>query len=234
LTIRPGFETSFTSLVESGSFSALPGPHPYVTIAQEIQDFARTNYPGFPPANPEQNARPLLYLEQQRVWKEMQFLMQLLEACKTATGAYPPEAAGSVVPAPALQPFLDGPIVLNGLNYNGINDYNTQANAQQLILDPNTPQEALQPTYANVPTLDVAWGNPYFYKCPGDTGDYDLISFGADGAAGGTDKDAEISANSEASLISTWYEYTPINGLDIGVTMNLPNVVPPQPSAEIG
>jgi hypothetical protein len=233
LTIRPGFETSFTSLVESGSFNALPGPHPYVTIAQEIQDFANTNYPGFPPANPEQNARPLLYLEQRRVWKEMQFIIQLLNACKAATGAYPPSGAGHAVPAVALTPYLDGPMVINGTNYNGVNDYNTQANTQQLALDPTTPQEALLPTYANVPVNDLEWGNPYFYKCAGDTGDYDLISYGADGQPGGVDKDADISANAEASLISTWFEYTPVNGLDIGLTMNQPNVVPPQPSAEI-
>jgi hypothetical protein len=233
LTIRPGFESSFTSLVESGAFNALPGPHPYVTIAQEIQDFANTNYPGFPPANPEQNARPLLYLEQRRVWKEMQFIIQLLNACKTATGAYPSDGGTNTVPAAALAPYLNGPIVINSINYNGINDYNTQSNNQQLALDPTTPQEALLPTYVNVPVNDLVWNNPYFYKCPGDTGDFDLISYGADGQPGGTDKNADISANSEASLISTWYEYTPTNAMDIGITMNQPNVVPPEPSPDI-
>jgi hypothetical protein len=233
LTIRPGFEPSFTSLVETGAFNSLPGPHPYVTIAQEIQDFANTNYPGFPPANPEQDARPLLYLEQRRVWREMQFIIQLLNACKMATGAYPSDNGANTVPAAALQPYLDGPIVLNGTNYNGINDYNTQANAQQMALDPTTPQEALLPTYANVPVNDLAWNNPYFYKCPGDTGDYDLICYGADGQPGGTDKNADISANSEASLISTWFEYTPTGAMDIGITVNQPNVVPPEPDPQI-
>jgi len=233
LTIRPGFEPSFTSLVESGAFGGLPGPHPYVTIAQEIQDFANTNYPGFPPANPEQNSRPLLYLEQRRVWREMQFIIQLLNAAKTATGAFPPADANDMVPVAALTPYLDGPITLNGQNYNGINDYNTQSNNQLLALDPTTPQEALLPTYPNVPVDDLVWGNPYFYKCPGDTGDYDLICYGADGKPGGTDKNADISANCEASLISTWYEYTPTSALDIGITMNAPNQVPPEPSAEI-
>ena len=234
LTIRPGFEPSFTSLVESGAFNSLPGPHPYVTIAQEIQDFANTNYPGFPPANPEQDARPLLYLEQRRVWKEMQFIIQLLNACKAVTGAFPAAAAGNAVPAATLAPFLDGPIVVNGVNYNGIDGYNSLANTQQLALDPTTPQEGLLPTYTAVPVSDVAWNNPYFYKCPGDSGDYDLICFGADGQPGGTDKNADISANCEASLVSTWFEYTPINALDIGVTTNPPNIVPPQPSPDIG
>jgi Type II secretion system (T2SS), protein G len=124
-------------------------------------------------------------------------------------------------------------VVINGQDYNGVNDYNTQANNQQLALDPTTPQEALLPTYAAVPVSDVAWNNAYFYKCPGDTGDYDLICYGADGQPGGNDKDADISANSEASLISTWYEYTPTGAMDIGITMNQPNVVPPEPSPEI-
>jgi hypothetical protein len=234
LTIRPGFEQSFTSLIESGAFDLLPSPHPYVTIAQEIQDFAKSNYPGFPPANPEQNARPQLYLEQRRVWREMQFLIQLLEASKAATGAYPPGIAGNVVPAAALTPFLDGPIVVNGTPYAGVNGYNAKANIQQLALDPTTPQESLLPTYTVVPVKDLVWGNPYFYKCAGDTGDYDLVSFGADGKPGGVDKDADISANSEASLVATWYEYTPINAMDIAVTTNPPNTVPPQPSSQIG
>ena len=233
LTIRPGFEPSFTSLIESGAFEGLPGPHPYVTIAQEIQDFANTNYPGFPPANPEQDARPQLYLEQRRVWREMQYVIQLLNAHKAATGEFPSDNGTQNVPAAALDPYLDGPIIVNGTTYNGVNDYNTQANNQQLALDPTTPEDALLPTYTAVPVDDLVWGNPYLYQCPGVTGDYDLISYGADGQPGGTDKDADISANCEASLTSTWYEYTPINALDIGITMNPPNVVPPQPSSEI-
>jgi hypothetical protein len=69
---------------------------------------------------------------------------------------------------------------------------------------------------------DLVWNHPYFFKCPGDTGDYDLISYGANGLPEGTNKNADISANAEASLISTWYEYTPINAIDIGVTTTPP------------
>lgn len=37
------------------------------------------------------------------------------------------------------------------------------------------------------------WGNPYVYKKPGDAGKaYDLLSYGADGAPGGEDNDADI------------------------------------------
>ncbi|MFO7839160.1 MAG: type II secretion system major pseudopilin GspG [Desulfosalsimonadaceae bacterium] len=36
------------------------------------------------------------------------------------------------------------------------------------------------------------WGNPYHYKCPGEHGDYDIISYGADGRPGGEDEDADV------------------------------------------
>jgi hypothetical protein len=53
LTIRPGFEKSFAALIETGAFGQLPQSHPYVSIAEEIQQYAETNYPGIPPANPD-------------------------------------------------------------------------------------------------------------------------------------------------------------------------------------
>ncbi len=31
------------------------------------------------------------------------------------------------------------------------------------------------------------WGKPYIYRCPGQHGDYDLLSVGPDGAEGGED-----------------------------------------------
>jgi general secretion pathway protein G len=36
------------------------------------------------------------------------------------------------------------------------------------------------------------WGNPYQYRSPGEYGDYDLFSLGADGALGGEGEDADI------------------------------------------
>lgn len=38
------------------------------------------------------------------------------------------------------------------------------------------------------------WGHPYVYKAPGDHGDFDIVSFGADGKAGGTAEAAEITS----------------------------------------
>ena len=36
------------------------------------------------------------------------------------------------------------------------------------------------------------WGNPYVYRYPGEHGDYDIISLGADGAPGGEEANADI------------------------------------------
>ncbi len=36
------------------------------------------------------------------------------------------------------------------------------------------------------------WGNNYIYSYPGDHGDFDIISQGADGAAGGEKEDKDI------------------------------------------
>ena len=36
------------------------------------------------------------------------------------------------------------------------------------------------------------WGNPYIYVYPGEYGDFDIISLGADGAVGGEGENADI------------------------------------------
>jgi hypothetical protein len=54
LTVRPGWELAWTYFVEYHSTSLpskLPS-HPYLTIAQQIQDYDSINYPGIPPADP--------------------------------------------------------------------------------------------------------------------------------------------------------------------------------------
>ena len=38
------------------------------------------------------------------------------------------------------------------------------------------------------------WGRPYSYKSPGDHGDYDLVSYGADGQPGGTGENVDITS----------------------------------------
>src|SRR5262249_1376527 len=36
------------------------------------------------------------------------------------------------------------------------------------------------------------WNRPYVYRCPGQHGDFDLVSYGADGAEGGDGDNADI------------------------------------------
>jgi hypothetical protein len=60
LTVRRGFEKAFASIMELGAFgSELPKDHPYVTIAEDIENYANTNYPGIPPANPQGQPPPI-------------------------------------------------------------------------------------------------------------------------------------------------------------------------------
>jgi hypothetical protein len=60
LTVRKGWETAWVSFVENGGFGQTLIPnHPYMTIAQEIQDYDNTYYPGIPPANPNSSTAGL-------------------------------------------------------------------------------------------------------------------------------------------------------------------------------
>lgn len=52
--MRKGYEAAFTWFAENGDLNAppvIPVGHPYMTIAQQIQNYDKTNYPGIPPAN---------------------------------------------------------------------------------------------------------------------------------------------------------------------------------------
>ncbi|WP_334192594.1 type II secretion system major pseudopilin GspG [Pararhodobacter sp.] len=64
---------------------------------------------------------------------------------------------------------------------------------------------ATRPTAAPVPqnwaqggylerVPDDPWGRPYLYLSPGVHGDFDLVSYGADGRSGGSGADADITS----------------------------------------
>lgn len=81
LTIRPGFEENFTYFVEHAGLRLLPNqPTSYVPITKEMENYAKTNYPGVPTVNPSSEARPLLLPQQRKAWKEMQDIARLLDA----------------------------------------------------------------------------------------------------------------------------------------------------------
>ena len=64
------------SFLETGKVGT---DHPYLTIAEEMQAYAKTHYPGIRPANPEEGARSFLYPELRKAWYDMQKLIQLIE-----------------------------------------------------------------------------------------------------------------------------------------------------------
>jgi hypothetical protein len=95
LTIRPGYEEAFAAFIDLGDFGKiLPPDHPYLTIGEEMRAYAQTNYPGIPPANPEEEPRPLLSPAQRRAWKDIQRIIGLLEEFKAKHGRYPTTAEG--------------------------------------------------------------------------------------------------------------------------------------------
>jgi len=54
--------------------------------------------------------------------------------------------------------------------------------------------QAVQP-YLKKAVPNDPWGRPYVYRAPGQKGEFDLLSYGRDGKAGGTGEDADISLN---------------------------------------
>jgi general secretion pathway protein G len=48
--------------------------------------------------------------------------------------------------------------------------------------------------YVKKSSLQDPWGRDYVYQYPGEHGDFDIYSYGADGQAGGDDKNADITS----------------------------------------
>jgi len=67
----------------------------------------------------------------------------------------------------------------------------TEQGLQALREEPDGVEDWDGPYLAKEVPLDP-WGHPYVYECPGEHGDFDLISLGADGALGGDGEDKDI------------------------------------------
>lgn len=133
LTIRPGFEASFAMLQQTGDSTAPPDTtFPYVTIAEDIRNFAMTNYEGIPPANPDNNVRPLLYPEQRRAWNDMQKLIQLIEDYNDYKHKHDRTISSAITPTAPPIPQTVTPSSMEGIEY-GI----------KLIVDTGTSQETV-------------------------------------------------------------------------------------------
>jgi general secretion pathway protein G len=68
----------------------------------------------------------------------------------------------------------------------------TEQGLGALITRPGDEPKWNGPYLQNAVPLDP-WGKPYIYRAPGEKGDYDIVSYGKDGAPGGTGDGADIS-----------------------------------------
>jgi general secretion pathway protein G len=68
----------------------------------------------------------------------------------------------------------------------------TEQGLSALFVKPNGI-EKWQGPYLKKPVPPDPWGRSYRYKSPGDHGDYDLASLGADGQVGGTGENVDVS-----------------------------------------
>jgi general secretion pathway protein G len=70
----------------------------------------------------------------------------------------------------------------------------TGAGLDALVKNPSAPNWNGPYLKKNVVPVDP-WGKPYQYKCcPGDHGDYDIWTLGADGAPGGEGENADVTS----------------------------------------
>jgi general secretion pathway protein G len=72
---------------------------------------------------------------------------------------------------------------------------------QILVVKPNG-LEKWQGPYLKKAVPPDPWGRPYRYRAPGEHGDYDLFSFGADGQPGGTGENIDVASWESATAAS--------------------------------
>ena len=71
--------------------------------------------------------------------------------------------------------------------------YPTQSEGLQALVEKPAGLDRWQGPYLKRSTVPVdPWGRPYHYRIPGEHGDYDLYSLGADDAPGGTGENQDV------------------------------------------
>lgn len=76
-----------------------------------------------------------------------------------------------------------------------IGRYPTDQEGLQALVDPPPQLEAWNGPYLkNREALTDPWGRPYVYRAPGQHGDYDLYSLGADGREGGDGENRDVTS----------------------------------------
>ncbi len=70
-----------------------------------------------------------------------------------------------------------------------------QAGLNALIVAPQSGSAKWKGPYLKKTIPNDPWDNPYIYRVPGANAEFDLISYGADGRAGGKGDNADIIEN---------------------------------------
>lgn len=72
--------------------------------------------------------------------------------------------------------------------------YPTEAEGLAALVEaPANAEKWSGPYLKKAEAIDDAWGNPFFYASPGQHGEVDIYSLGADKADGGEDEDQDVS-----------------------------------------
>jgi hypothetical protein len=245
--IRKGYETAWMRFFQTGSLTGnLPAGSPYMTIAQEIQDYDNTNYPGIPPANPaDQSAGP---------------------TSTTSSAAVGPSAAAVAIPVASSAGFIVGqPVtidtdsafesqVITALGSGSItvgtlkNAHNGSTSpfpvTQDTTSQSDTSMAATVSTSTLTPSLtpvtigvQSSAGFIAGYTALVDSGQNAesqlILTVGNASitvqrlvnAHNGSASPFPVTQQSEAGvLIAEWNEYTPTSGTDIAVTSNLATI----------
>jgi general secretion pathway protein G len=73
-------------------------------------------------------------------------------------------------------------------------DTGTTPDSLELLVDESGGIDGWNGPYVKPSSLKDPWGREYVYDYPGEHGDFDLYSLGADGQPGGEDKNADINS----------------------------------------
>jgi general secretion pathway protein G len=68
----------------------------------------------------------------------------------------------------------------------------TDEGLRALLVNPGGIEHWEGPYLRKAEIPQDAWGRPYLYKSPGEHGEYDIISYGADGAPGGEGENEDV------------------------------------------
>ncbi len=73
-----------------------------------------------------------------------------------------------------------------------VGHYPETADGLQMLVENVTQEEKWDGPYIKPSVPKDPWGNDYVYVCPGEHGDYDLSSYGADGQQDGEGENADV------------------------------------------